>query len=349
MAVMAEQSPRVPLIPSSIELSIGRGCNCQCIMCPYTYTSALVPSHYVQATTIERAFVTTLPLLFNTTVRLNHAGGEATTHPQFERLIKFFEPYVKAIDIITNGQCLEDLDIHSSKLIATLSIDAAHRETYERIRIGASWDRLWKGVARASQSGTSLSCNFVLMNENKEEVEPLLDLLKPYGFCKFNLQYQIPSSEGKKLNPTKVDTIHVVERARQKCSDLGIVFEDRVTGFLELQKKQACFFPMERYADGSFYCSNLFHVSICGLRGFKICKKAKTETDDAHEWHLGSLEETELLSAYNSQKAWRVRWQMLNGNPNPHCQQCLLDTASVGYLKDVKGEHPIKFRMRRKL
>lgn len=120
-------------------------------------------------------------------------GTEPLLHPRIEELLEITaREGVPWRYLITNAQLLDERRIETFVRVPlhgfSISVDASTRTTYERIRRGASWDRLIANVRalqaakrRAGSVFPRITFNFVLMRSNLEELPGLVELAHELG------------------------------------------------------------------------------------------------------------------------------------------------------------------------
>jgi tetratricopeptide (TPR) repeat protein len=168
--------------PLRMEIQLGEHCDIRCIMCwqDHERPRALKTEHFDQISDML-PYVTSV--LFT--------GGEATIYKDFWRLVERFKaianPYAK-LEILTHGQNLKD-NIHRLEGIPNLylavNVDGPTRETYEKIRKGASWERLNDSLAAVAEArqrnpGWGLNTTFLLMRSNIDLIEQSIDFAERY-------------------------------------------------------------------------------------------------------------------------------------------------------------------------
>jgi radical SAM protein with 4Fe4S-binding SPASM domain len=79
-----------------------------------------------------------------------------------------------------------------------ISLDAATKETFERIRVPAKWDVVMTNVKnvlpRALADGVEVVFNYVLMSDNWQECAAFVDLVADLGGTACNIQELLPNS-----------------------------------------------------------------------------------------------------------------------------------------------------------
>ena len=169
--------------PTVFALSNSKACNLSCIMCERK--SQKETPRLVKKTMDD--IVTHLP----TARKLVLTGmGEPLARPDTRDLLINFRsnnPFLK-FDMITNGLLLprywEDIK-HQQYHDLLISVDAATKESYEYIRIGASWENLLKSlelVRENMRKFNAVTLNMTVMRQNYREIPAFIDFAESFGF-----------------------------------------------------------------------------------------------------------------------------------------------------------------------
>ncbi|MBM4329737.1 MAG: tetratricopeptide repeat protein [Deltaproteobacteria bacterium] len=114
--------------------------------------------------------------------------GDPLARPDTRQLIINYRDGNLKFDLITNGLLLPkywDQMRHQNFGHLLVSIDAADKEIYERIRVGGSWEDLLKSldlIRRNREKFDSITLNMTVMRENYEKIPPFIDFAEFYGF-----------------------------------------------------------------------------------------------------------------------------------------------------------------------
>ena len=169
--------------PTAFNLSNSRVCNLSCIMCDRATQSD--DPELIEKT--AREIVAHLPR----TKKLILTGmGEPLARLDTRRLLMNTDSRYHGIgfDLITNGLLLTrywEKIKHQKFGTLLLSVDAASRETYEKIRIGGSWETLHESLACMRENRGRFSCitmNMTVMRHNFREIPQFIDLAESFGF-----------------------------------------------------------------------------------------------------------------------------------------------------------------------
>jgi MoaA/NifB/PqqE/SkfB family radical SAM enzyme len=179
--------------PLVMDLVLDLRCNLRCVMCNEE------PARRSGETTYDFPFQErkdTLEEFFRRVVSVVITGGEPSVSPHFEPVMEMLRKADGArATICTNGQLLREVILPHRGRIASihLSVDAATEETYERIRVGGSWNKLRDGldaVADALADGSLASAYTfnVISRWNYHEMEGMVKLAASLGmqYLKFD-------------------------------------------------------------------------------------------------------------------------------------------------------------------
>lgn len=168
--------------PSMMEFQLTNTCNLECVMCDGFLSSAIranreklpaIPEKFDEA--FVQQLETFIPHLKYTTF----SGGEPflikTYYQIWDRMAEL-NPDCQ-VNVITNGTIftkrVEEV-ILRNKFNITISIDSPHKETYESIRKGASFDKVLENAKKfndyCKKTGTNFNFNFCPMKSNWKEL-----------------------------------------------------------------------------------------------------------------------------------------------------------------------------------
>ena len=182
-----------PLWPRQIEFSISNTCNLQCVMCDGSYSSA-IRAHRERRPPLARlyteTFIRSMQPYLDHLDQAKFLGGEpflVTEHFQiWDMMIEGDRAPV--CHVTTNGsQCSKTVLRYLERLrfAFAISLDAATRDTYEAIRVGASWDEVLSNCRRfreyTRELGTSFAFTFCLMRNNWRELGALCLMADEWG------------------------------------------------------------------------------------------------------------------------------------------------------------------------
>jgi molybdenum cofactor biosynthesis enzyme MoaA len=188
-----------PAWPQQLELSISNNCNLQCVMCNGEWSSS-IRAHREHRPPLPKvygdAFFEELRLFVPHLRRIKFLGGEPFLASETLRVMDLLvemEADVRC-HVTTNGtqwsprveRILDMLPID-----VAVSLDAATRETYEQVRIGADWDEVQTNLdrfqERAARRGTDVTVTFCLMAINWRDFAGFCEMADARGIgCAVN-------------------------------------------------------------------------------------------------------------------------------------------------------------------
>ncbi len=136
-------------MPQSVYVDVSNRCNCRCVICPYHWTDQDMMKGPIMP---RETFLAVGRELFPTArVVYLFGGGEVFLHPDWDELFDFARRWSFLPIISTNGMLFNERRIRA--LVAAgshlrISLDGADRETFNRIRQGADFDRVVSNVKR---------------------------------------------------------------------------------------------------------------------------------------------------------------------------------------------------------
>jgi len=115
-------------------------------------------------------------------------GGEPLMHPGFYRISQQVHAFKNNLKMTTNLSFLEGDRFEAIKNFfngIVVSIDAATKETYEKIRTGLSFDRVKQNLGKVaklkSEKGLAISIAAVVMRQNIHELPLLVEMAADYN------------------------------------------------------------------------------------------------------------------------------------------------------------------------
>ena len=117
------------------------------------------------------------------------SGGEPMLHPRFFDLVAFAAEHGAQLKIETNGAFLTKEACCRLKALnvksVQVSLDGATRETYNRMRVRAEFDRVIEGIRNLREAGVPLEINYSPTEFNAHEIGRAVDLAYELGAGSF--------------------------------------------------------------------------------------------------------------------------------------------------------------------
>lgn len=176
-----EGNEEVESFPVSMSVTLTNRCNLQCIMCGYWKKTPW---------DISEETVNKIRPLFRYLEEIVWWGGEAFLSKHFYTLFSEASEYKNLKQcIITNGTLIDEKWaelLTSSNVTLTFSIDAFTKEIYEKIRPGASFNKLINIIelinSKRKNNNFDMHLNFVVMKDNYRQLSEIIDFSNKYRF-----------------------------------------------------------------------------------------------------------------------------------------------------------------------
>lgn len=175
---------RVKTTPKAITLSCDKSCN---LYCPSCRTNLDVLNKADADILYERLMKIVRPMLKDCEALNGLGSGDlfaSNACCRFYKTLDIKEFPNLSLNIITNFQLLteakwqEFVNLHAFPIKFSISVDAAKKETYEKLRKGGKWENLCKNLEyfkewrkRPDNKINNLSLNFIIQKDNFEEIE----------------------------------------------------------------------------------------------------------------------------------------------------------------------------------
>lgn len=166
-------------------------CNLNCVMCPSRnsgHRNDAIPDHVKKTHENLRKYFDKRITIFLT------GDGDVLARRDTRELLQNFDSkkYSKVtFEILTNGLLFQphmwETIKHNNYYWAAISIDAATKKTYERIRRGANWEQLMRALEvfkKAKEEGkfSNVIVNMTVMRSNFREIPQFIEMARSMGF-----------------------------------------------------------------------------------------------------------------------------------------------------------------------
>ncbi|MFH1112753.1 MAG: radical SAM protein [Pseudomonadota bacterium] len=206
-------------LPRTVDIALTKACNLRCVQC-ISYGSAK-DSRWLPFDLYERIAAT----LFHTSLKVEFcSGGEPFLYARIRDALAIARRSRNITDVTSNGMLIgedvaqwlvEDQTLNDLRI----SFDGARKETLERIRRGALYEKILRNIKYLTslRDGNGaryprLSLRFSIMKSNAEELPELFELCDKHGFERVQVQYLIVANT--------VDLQESMYFHRQLCEDL---------------------------------------------------------------------------------------------------------------------------------
>ncbi len=197
------QSSDAEEFPSMIILENTTVCNLKCVHCPHGQGYTNHPDYHAHFMDWDVYRKTIDELAGNKITLLRFSpAGEVTIHPQFIDQVAYAKAKgIQPLNVTTNGLILDNPAVENgvrlpdkSMLermlelgvdIIDISLDAAGREKYEKIRRGSNYHRVWSNIHRLLylreklKAPTKVMLSIIDQTESHEEVQDFVNYWTP--------------------------------------------------------------------------------------------------------------------------------------------------------------------------
>ena len=311
--VIATQGLDLPL--KQVCIPVTDRCNLKCTMCPRQATDAIGDLDI--ADEVVDALLEAGPSFVSAMLQ---GQGEPLLYPKIFNLI----PRVKArmaaggeVGLTTNATLLDEPT--AVRLLETgldflyFSLDAASKEVYEAIRVGARFDRVTENIRRCTRhrqaSGRTkprFMLNFVMLEHNLHEIPAFVSLAAQLGVEHVTFSYCTDTATGnmKALGTERLQDLFL--QAREEGKKLQVNVD---TPPLQKSPREICFF-MERV------------VALLPGEAFPCHNMAPGYRTQSRNRSFGDVRRTPLLEIWNSPDYREFRRRVLTGDFPAECAGC---------------------------
>lgn len=213
--------------PRVIDLGLTLKCNLRCVMC--------ISRHLPQIDLSQDCLERVEPYLQHCEQLTWNDAGELFASPRVKDFVRLSQQVHPPISYVsTNLQLVGphiDAVVGSGLTDMSVSIDAARRETYEAIRVGARWERLIANLEalqrRKAELGSRwprLTFVYVLMRSNIGELVEFVDFAQRYGASRIEVFRLAPNHTGLERDeaPSQDEAKAVYRQALKRASEIGM-------------------------------------------------------------------------------------------------------------------------------
>ena len=229
----------VGIRPLVVEMDITNQCNLRCVYCYFSDDGV----HKRKREDLSLAeFPRIAEQLFPLCQKVGlSVGTESLLHPKFSEMLAILPQYeIPHTFVTTNGLLLSEKVI--AEMIRTkfsrinISMDAASKETYERIRVGSNFEKLIRNIRainrlkeEAGSATPSICLAFVLMRSNIRELPAFIRLaheLKAVGVSTVHMvPYSMLEDTHESLSLQKGLCNEMLDEARSLANGYGMGFD----------------------------------------------------------------------------------------------------------------------------
>ena len=306
-----------PFLPWSLDIEPTVACNLRCIMCP---SDKIREQRKVRNMSFEsfKKVIDSIPTLMKVTVQ---GLGEPLLAPDFFNMVNYANQKDIAVTTTINATFIDEKIakkvVESGLSRIYISLDGATKETYEKIRRGANFERTLDGIRRLVNTRKLRGKPFIdlwmlWIGENIYELPRMLDLAIELGVDSLTIQPDMTfwgrkelreSIKGISLSKQSRDVAEVIKETQNNAKKKGFNFVyDRKTKFTA---KKPCVWPWQ-----AGFISTDGRIVPCCLLG------------NPETYNLGNILETPYKEIWNGEKMKRLRKTLKEGKLYQFCRDC---------------------------
>jgi MoaA/NifB/PqqE/SkfB family radical SAM enzyme len=301
-------------------------CNLKCSMCP---TLAYLKSKDLMQEEVFEKILADLRNLKPDYVELSGWGEPLMDKKIFQR-IKSVSEFVQKTAITTNLTLLTDeknIELVDSGIShVNVSFDGGTKSIYEDIRINANFEKTFDNIVKLSNAiikagrKTKLSLSYVMMEENKNDLQVLCDKLSENHveldfICVKSLDVVSSKDNFNKIIAKKeiIDTVKSI-KSDYKITTFNIYEKNRLNGNCLADAQNAMFI---NYQGKVSPCCNLGHP-VPRLKNKFLFKLVDSQ------YFIGDIMKDSLENIWNSQGYVDFRKKIKKGEVPKQCKYCNL-------------------------
>lgn len=190
-----EEAVRIKTIsPRYLQLEISKNCNLKCVGCYRQDNTSCVDLKGERSLTLK-AIQETLAMIPTVRTVTFLGDGEPLMAPELGKILRYLAD--KGINswITTNGTLLTPgivKEWEASRVTeAHISIDSAHRDVYEQIRVGASYDDVINALSLVGKSRVPLYINFLAYEQTIADLPDIVRMAMAFNAKGINVLHPI--------------------------------------------------------------------------------------------------------------------------------------------------------------
>jgi len=309
---------RLVSLPTVMQVEISADCNLTCSICArseFPYGPGSLPIDLFCSLAVLFPFLKRLIL---------HGYGEPMAHPRFAEIMEIVAPFTCEKTFYTNGTLLAgaraEAVLAGGMTEIAVSIDSPDKEPFERIRKGASYDRVIDNVGsfiamrnRRGMRRPRVVLAAVAMKDNVDDLPRLAGLAHELAADAVEVNYLMAYKEelvGQSLFFDRRRANAALEELRKRTTALSL--EARLPNLFSMDSRQQ---PPQPQAT----CLRPYDFTYIGYDGnVRPCCFPLL--------YLGTIAETAFLDIWNGQGYQSLRRKFAQGRPPEFCRMCLSGT-----------------------
>ncbi len=306
-----------PFLPWTLDIEPTVSCNLRCVMC---HSEKIRAQREVKSMSFEnfKKIIDSIPTLLKVTIQ---GMGEPLLAPDFLKMVSYANQ--KDISVTTTLNATFINEEIAQKTVASglsrmyISLDGATKETYEKIRKGADFDKTLDGIrnlinARKKKGDPFIDLWMVGIDDNILELPRMVDLACDLGVDSLSLQPDVTywgkeefrgKIKEKALSNKAEEVSKIIKEAQDKASKKGLNFiYIRKTRFTP---EQPCVWPWQ----AGFIATDGRMVPCCLLADPEII-------------NFGNLLNTPFKQIWNGEEMKNLRRSLKEENFRDYCRDC---------------------------
>lgn len=216
-------------MPRMIDLEVSRVCNLECPACMRRAESSLAEIHKNDTLYCTLDRFREIHKEIPTIGSLNFMGdGEPLMNPELNDIISY-AAYKDIHTVLTTNATLltqEKLNFFKNNKVYRIhtSIDAPEKELYEKMRVGAKWEKTLENLYKVGRSGIPFCINMVLTKQNIQMMPAMVQLCKDVGATEITFLMPICTyGDDREVRPDDdVRNRSIFALTQTACRDLGV-------------------------------------------------------------------------------------------------------------------------------
>lgn len=331
---------RLGFRPLNMEIDITNNCNLRCVMCNFS------DPRYYKVKKQEISVKKFAELASQVFPRMNKIslsfGAEPLLHRKIEQLFAILADYkVPYTYMHTNGLLLRNSSIEAmikhgfSSL--SISIDAATKENYEKIRIGGNFGKLIANLqllkkikAEHQVEHPTVSFNFVIMRQNMHELPAFIELAVELGAIGVNATHMISwdrvGNQDMAATYEKERCNTYLAQAQQRAKELGISFVAPEP--FEMETKEGLVTSTYERSEEVFAydCSSVSETLACPFPWVFVAVDMQGNVLPCGWWYnekpMGNIHEQNFFDIWQGKPYQNLRHRLAESKLKGACRKC---------------------------
>lgn len=306
--------------PTLYNIEISTRCNLKCIMCEYRYwTNAGRDMSFDEFKKVYSKIPWISRVFYPHLLRFALSGiGEAFMNKDALKIMEFIKKkngFITLADnftLITEKTAEKIIDIGVDEIF--ISLDGATKEVYEKIRLGANFDKVIKNIRylvflkkKLNKLLPKLVVRFVPMKENIHELPLFINLVESMGLNEIEIPALYTFEQNKDLNFDYNDFVKFLNEAEKIAADKNI----KLNVFKAKQDISEC----ARVKNSLYIICNGEILPCCALNQRNI-------REEIEKYSFGNIYKNNIAKIWNSDRYKKFRNAIIAGKMPKICEGC---------------------------